>query len=228
MADGCDNLGTYVPGQYDWGYLTNGFSLDRAQALCQHNFGSDLATVLTEADKTAAVAKFTSNGHFASFIGLTDREVEGTWEWIDGTCCVTGTAECTDLWLPGNPDNVIDIFNDPAPDPEGADCVWLHQNGLSYESKCDVGSWGSPWGVLCNKRTITTAKSVFDDNDAGVFGSSSSMLAVKEASYFGFSSVKVFLFSVGSVIALIATIIVVIYNCCLMKNMKPLRETFKM
>ncbi|XP_030643870.1 C-type lectin domain family 4 member E-like [Chanos chanos] len=77
-----------------------------------------------------------SKGSFASFwIGLTDRDTEGVWKWVDGTALNTG------YWDGGSPSNLNG----------NEDCVATDHNFYSLKSWNAV-SCSNRLSLICEKR----------------------------------------------------------------------------
>ncbi|KAI1887285.1 hypothetical protein AGOR_G00188670 [Albula goreensis] len=63
--------------------------------------------------------------HNSVWIGLTDRENEGTWKWVDGTTLTTG------YWRSGEPNNA----------GSGEDCAAMHPEGWNDLPCSDTTCW---------------------------------------------------------------------------------------
>jgi hypothetical protein len=67
----------------------------------------------------------------AIWTGATDREVEGTYKWIDG-------GSFSGTWDPGEPNNLLN-----------SDCALLLPNGNFNDAAC-----GAPLAFVCEKQQL--------------------------------------------------------------------------
>eukprot|EP01084_Bolivina_argentea_P161916 281801_1 len=195
----CGTHATYT-GEYVFIWWSISLTQAQAQAQCQLDYGSDLATILTQTDMDNAQQVISDNGGLAAWIGLNDIEEEGVFKWTDGSCCAESTDLCTSFWEPGEPDN---DFKDRV---TNGDCVYLHPyySLNMYDQACDYVDSAGAHAILCNKPAIESGKVInnlyINDGTDGT----------QINHYTLFNGVVGTLF--------ILTILLIIYNCHLLRN----------
>eukprot|EP01083_Nonionella_stella_P173057 595782_1 len=111
-----------------------------AQAACQSQYGTDLATIISEADATEALrVANTISASFFIWIGLNDLDTEGTYVFEDGTAC---DDFCPQIWKENEPDNYNGI----------EDCAWIRTRDAGAVAKTDMVNDGR-----CNHTNIHAA-----------------------------------------------------------------------
>ncbi|KAG7524823.1 collectin-12 [Solea senegalensis] len=96
-------------------------SFDDAQATCESKSASLL--IISDMEEQKWLQKQTFKGYF--WMGLTDREEENVWRWLDGT------QPAFTKWKPGQPDNWGHEHE------KGEDCAGLIHNGLWNDFLCE-------------------------------------------------------------------------------------------
>ena len=109
-------------------------SWEEANQYCLSTYGTYLATIITDSDHQIArnIVGIKSTDNRNPWIGLTDKFIEGHWQWIDGTSCdYTSTGSCIDdiHWNVNEPNNkrneehyaemryIDGLYNDEGNDP---------------------------------------------------------------------------------------------------------------
>eukprot|EP01083_Nonionella_stella_P081734 225322_1 len=111
-----------------------------AQAACQSQYGTDLATIVSEADATEALrVANTISASFFIWIGLNDIDTEGTYVFEDGTAC---DDFCPQIWTTDEPNNYNGI----------EDCAWIRTRDAGAVAKTDMVNDGR-----CNHTNIHAA-----------------------------------------------------------------------
>eukprot|EP01083_Nonionella_stella_P200604 734511_1 len=131
------NIGSYT-GNY---IVHNGpYSLtwEQAQAFCQQKHGTDLATFYTADDVLEVEQLIGSVNQAGGWIGLNDRQVEGTFKWVGDAQCVLPDIDttCSPFWRAGEPNNMGDIQGNDA----GCVIIWpfrgVNPQGFHWEVDC--------------------------------------------------------------------------------------------
>jgi len=82
-------------------YVSTSMTWSNANAYCQSQYGTTLATVTSDADITEMLALSGSTSHW---IGLNDLDTEGYWVWESGYSC-GGDCDTLSWWHSGEPNN---------------------------------------------------------------------------------------------------------------------------
>ena len=118
-------------------YPQDDLNYPQMQATCQRA-GGELARIDT-AKQDALVQALA--GTSRAFIGLTDRIVEGSFTWEDGT------APDYTNWSPGEPNDSQAV--------DGEDCVIINWKGDKWNDvKCNSNKWSE--GFVCSAKAIPT------------------------------------------------------------------------
>eukprot|EP01084_Bolivina_argentea_P048112 88664_1 len=111
-----------------------------AQAACQSQYGTDLATIVSEADATEALrVANTIDASKNIWIGLNDIDTEGTYVFEDGTPC---DDFCPQIWKENEPDNYNGI----------EDCTFIRTPNAAAINKTNMVGDGR-----CNHTSIPAA-----------------------------------------------------------------------
>eukprot|EP01083_Nonionella_stella_P081737 225330_1 len=117
-----------------------------AQALCQSQYGTDLATIVSEADATEAYTYAnTIAGSKNIWIGLNDIDTEGTYVFEDGTAC---DDFCPQIWKTGEPNDYNAL----------EDCAYIRIRNVDeiYNNNMvnDVGCTENANAAMCNAQIV--------------------------------------------------------------------------
>lgn len=107
-----------------------------ARARCQA-LGLDLAVVETDAENSFLASHLTTT----SWIGAHDRDVEGSFRWIEPGAGEAGQAVAFSQWAFATPDN-CGLFGQQ-------DCVRIAANGTWDDSACDGGCLEDTFAFVC-------------------------------------------------------------------------------
>ncbi|KAI4904016.1 hypothetical protein NFI96_021931 [Prochilodus magdalenae] len=113
---------------------TDPASWTRSRQLCRL-FGADLAVINSKAEQDFLI-KLMRLGQ--AWIGLTDRDTEGAWKWVNGSAL---TNEYVGFWCPGEPN---DIHNEDC-----AELVYFVDKKCWNDEPC-----GNKKPRICEKRVI--------------------------------------------------------------------------
>ncbi len=69
---------------------------NEAEQYCIDTYESHLAAILTQTDYERAY----NYSYFGGFIGLTSKNKDGKYKWIDGTPCASNVETCTQYFNP--------------------------------------------------------------------------------------------------------------------------------
>merc|ERR1719242_1291660 len=92
-----------------------------ANAYCQSQYGTTLATVTSDADITEVMGLITTT----SWIGLNDIDTDGYWVWESGYSC-GGNCDALSWWTPGEPNGSGDNI----------DCCEMYTSGTFNDGNC--------------------------------------------------------------------------------------------
>eukprot|EP01084_Bolivina_argentea_P012696 23777_1 len=149
------------------GIAVTEYSYDNADTYCALRYGTGLSTVITSTEATNIAALAATNnspiGWYSFFIGLNDRDVEGDFVWLDGSCCAItdGSGLCSSLWKSGEPNTDGD---------NSEDCVSVIISGGSGSMKRDLS---------CPVSTLVVCNAPCDGTDNGHVAVSSAMTAIE-------------------------------------------------
>eukprot|EP01083_Nonionella_stella_P230107 813794_1 len=115
---------------------TRTYTWFEAQAYCETQYGTNLATVIDETALSEVLemrdAKFPSTNVYA-WLGLNDQAVEGVWEWVSGASCDANAATnmCVTYWKVNEPSNSGGIEH-------CAELIYPPDNTV-YDKTCETG-----------------------------------------------------------------------------------------
>eukprot|EP01084_Bolivina_argentea_P048113 88667_1 len=117
-----------------------------AQAACQSQYGTDLATIVSEADATEALrVANTIDASKNIWIGLNDLDTEGTYVFEDGTAC---DDFCPQIWKTGEPNDYNAL----------EDCAYIRIRNVDeiYNNNMvnDVGCTENANAAMCNAQIV--------------------------------------------------------------------------
>ena len=116
-----------------------------AESYCESTYGTTLATIRSSTEnQLAMIAAVYSGSLFVyTWIGFNDMDVDGTFEWIDGT---RNDVYNYTNWASGEPNNV----------GGNEDCGQIWYNGNNKFGTWNDESCGSTMSFVCNAYPRTT------------------------------------------------------------------------
>eukprot|EP01084_Bolivina_argentea_P183648 316863_1 len=150
-------------------YISEPKTFTDAQAYCQAYYGTDLATIISDDDRKAAISEVGSST--SVWIGLSSVTETGFWEYFSGiTCPLSIYGSCVDFWLHDNGYGNAPRCLTGKDEECGFDCAQFYSlsNGIDNNVECDEMRPFLCDKCLCNRQSGDEYNSRAEDKNTDI------------------------------------------------------------